>query len=240
MNRHLVSLVAALAVGAANLRAISISETGVADGDEVSLWRTASFAKQFDADKNNIYGSLGYVVFTPISPDGDIVNEPCMEHRFFSPYDDTRSLPEAVSIVPVAGSRQNFKYAEIDDPGKAGGRIRCGSLTVPRDGENRIDSGNENLMALTFNKPGVYRIGALVDHMQSRDFTADAFGLWNRKTGPVLVHIERNAKPKWVFFDVSVNEEDIGSGDNLCCLYASFELGSGYATVGAVSIDEVR
>jgi len=238
MNLYLVLAVVILG-SFSNLSALTITLVGVADGPEVSSWRTSSISKTLDGDGDNIYGSLGYMVFTPIRVDGETINEACLENRLFSPYDDMRSLPEGMVVEPAAGWRQNFKYAEIDNPAKDG-RIRCGALSAIVDGQSTIETGNANILLVTFGKAGSYRLGLLVDHMISEQFTADQFGLWNKNTGAVKCDIERNGVPKWVFFDVIVDEADVQTNNNYGCIFASFPLTPGIASLGAISIDSIK
>ena len=191
-----------------------------ADLDEGSAWRTTTDSKPLDGDRDNVYGTDGWLSLA---------------------YSSNKHPAYGTIWLTSQSQASNSGYALIDDP-LGSGNIRSGTTTSSSASSYFPSSGKYDAMAFTFEKADVstktIRIGLMTDNLDNSAYNSGSLTLRSRDTdASATVTLDATKGydnvPDWYFFDVS----GAASSD------AFYVIGTpgpgGLVTVGAATLDTV-
>lgn len=195
-------------------------------------WRTASVTKTLDIDGDNIYGSLGYVLFNPhtFGNSGSGQGSP-LENA-------NQSLPSYLSVA-ATGATLSYSgdYTTIDDPANpAGAPLWSGIAYNPS-----VSAGGEiGLFSVTFGAGtpalATFRLGIFVDNIAPVD--GSPFGL--RVTGAggdsdLVNKAQATQVNNYYFFDL----ENVVAGDVFSIITRRAGSGTGAVGIGGLTFDAI-
>jgi len=195
-------------------------------------WRTASVAKPLDIDGDNVYGSLGYVLFNPKTyPDTGLgQNTPLFNAAI--------SLPAYLSVAATgANLSYNANYTTIDDPANPAGSPIYSGIGYQF---NVSSSAESSLFSVTFatGTPtgATYRIGIFVDNIGPLDSAPVGLRITGASGDSGLV-----VKPQGVqvnnyyFFDI----QNVAAGDVFEIIGKRANTGTGAVGLGGLTFDAI-
>lgn len=174
----------------AQSRATTIISYVGADLDEGAAWRTTTDVKPLDGDRDNVYGTDGWVAWTQFA-----------------------SNPSYGTIYGTMQSQASTPdYAQIDNALASGTTIQSGTSSSSSESRYFPGSGQYDAMAFTFEKQDVssktIRFGVMTDNLDNAIYNAATLTLRSRDTGvSATVTLDAtkgyNKIPDWYFFDIT-------------------------------------
>ncbi len=237
-----VLLTCATVYGAATADAATVTSVGAqlnvgapnADGSPGSAagWRTASVTKTLDIDGDDIYGSLGYVLFNPhaFAAAGTGQGSPLANVN--------QSLPSYLSVA-ATGATLSFSgnYTTIDDPANPAGAPLWSGIAYTTG----VSAGSEiGLFNVTFaaGTPAntTFRLGIFVDNIAPVD--GSPFGL--RVTGAsgdsgLVNKAQATQVNNYYFFDL----DNVVAGDTFSIITRRSGSGTGAVGIGGLTFDAI-
>lgn len=187
----------------------SVYGIGGDNNDEVDQWRTTSVAKSFDPDGDNVYGSMGYVLYAADAATngnaGAVTTTNPLTYNVSATRRTFSSIPSFLTLASTGqtGIASSYGYRLIDDPTLTPG-TSVADLESGAALRQSVSLGVETAMMTLTLSAGVpaqgFRVGFLVDN-------TDPFGgtirLAQTTGGTSSVTAAQNVAPLgFVFFDI--------------------------------------
>lgn len=195
-------------------------------------WRTPSVAKTLDIDGDNVYGTLGYVLFNPHAFGGGGSGQGLPLTNV------NQSLPSYISVAATGATLSySGNYTTIDDPANPAGAPLWSGIAYATG----VSAGSEiGLFSVTFGAGtpanATFRVGIFVDNIAPVD--GSPFGL--RITGAggdsdLVNKLQATQVNNYYFFDL----ENVAAGDEFSIITRRSGSGTGAVGMGGLTFDVI-